>query len=569
MNGEKKNPPEERDRDRSEIIDAPAESGEKPWAPVRITRKEDAGEDGSENRNPSRRVKDSAEDRKPAKEKKPAKDNEPAKDADYLSEPFSPPAKPKTPSRPQPKKATGTSGKPSGAALAEATKSARKPSTEGKPASAAPPRTRREKTGLGKGLDELLRPKPAGATREKKKLPVLQVYARRLCVEIGARPAGSRGEQQAADFIERVMSEGGAPAMVESFRTEKSALPFQLVTALLPVGAAVFFLASPPVAFILIVLGFLGYQLRAYHVNMFRIIQEKKDSSNVISQVEPREPPDKGAPQIVLLSHYDSPAVSSSRIPYAEKIESFWASWGGMVLGLMFLLYTVGMGLYVLKAEHGAQQWIWAISLPFVLPSLALLLLVTEVWWRGEKSMGANDNASGTAVLLALQRHYRKTPPRHAEIWFAATGGGAANSAGVSNLIRQHGSELSKAYFINIEEVGRRQLLCLRREGALFPFHANRKLLSKAKGIAFRDTQFGVSFAGRSMTRHEGLKLLTKRRRALTVTSCPKRKTARSAKPRPDDYDGLDLQALRKTYEFVKALVEDIDENADGPRISA
>jgi len=417
-------------------------------------------------------------------------------------------------------------------------------------------------------LPERPRPKPAGSAREKKKLPALQVYARRLCMEIGARPAGSNGERQAADFIEKVMSAGGAEVTVEPFRTEKSAMPLQLVAGLLPLAAVAFFPASAPIAFLLIGLGFLASQLQAYRINALRIFQEKKESANVVSRIEPSEPPDKGAPQVVLLSHYDSPIVSLSTVPYAQELERISSSLGMASLGLLFMLYTVGLAVYVLKAQHGFQDWIWAISLPLVLPSLIAVFLLAERWWWGEPSPGANDNASGTAVLLALQRHYWKTPPLHAEFWFVATGGGAAGSAGVSHLLKEHGRELNRAYFINIEEVGRRKLLCLKREGALLPFLANRRLLDKVKVIAFDQTQYGVEFAGSRVERHEGLKLLSKRKRVLTVTSCPKGRKSRSSRARADDYDRLDIQTLRKAYEFVRVLTESIDKSPKGPRIS-
>ncbi len=437
-----------------------------------------------------------------------------------------------------------------------------------RPAPAGPPCTRTERAREAKGKRDLGPPKPAGTTkeREKKKLPTLQVYARRLCLEIGARPAGSSAEHQAADFIERVMSAKGAPVTLDTFRTEASDLPLQLTASVLPLAGVAIFLLSPALAFVLVTIGFLAYQLFAYRVNLMRLFQGKHESANIVSRIEPSVP-SEGAPKVVLVSHYDSPLVNHSRLPYADKLERFSRGWSMLALALLFMIYLVGLALFVLKAEHGAQHWIWIISLFLMLPSLAMALLLTDRWWRGEPSPGANDNASGTAVLLALQRHYWKTPPRHVELWFAATGAGAAGSAGIKNLLRQYRGDLGKAYFINIEEVGRRQLLCLKREGAFIPFSASRKLLNKAKGIAFHQTQLAMDFAGRGMTRHQGVQLLAKRRRALTVTSCPKRRTARSARPRPDDYDSLDISTLRKAYEFVQALLESMDHSTRGDHI--
>ncbi len=522
------------------MFEPAAAAGEKPWAPVRMTKP--YGEGKQETKLPTEK----------------------------------PPARPrKSPDAPRKSPDKGAStmeqvDSDGGKTAVERKTSEKAPESPARPKMAppaGPPLTRTARAKLTKGKADSPLPQPAGTTREKKRLPTLQVYARRLCAEIGPRPAGSSAERQAADFIERAMSAKGAEVIVEPFRTEQSALPFQLVAGLFPPFAVIMFLMSPAVAFALITLGFLSLQLQTYRVNLLRLFQEKGESANIVSRIAPSEPLDRGTMKVVLVAHYDSPITNQSRLPYAEKVERFFASWNMAALGLLFMLYTVGLALAVLKAQHGAQHWIWAVSLPLVLPSLAALLLFADRWWRGDPSAGANDNASGTAVLLGLQRHYWKTPPRHVELWFAATGGGAASSRGITQLLREHRRELGKAYFINIEEVGRRQLLCLKREGAFLPFAANRKMLKKAQGIAFNETQFGLKFAGRRVKRHEGIKLLTKGKRAITVTSCPKRKTSRSARVRPDEYDGLDVQTLRRAYDFVQTLLDNIDNSVRGARL--
>lgn len=551
LDTEKDRPASRAERESRDPAERPDAAAEKPWAPVRVNKPYGDGKEKREPKEPMFEAEKSREAKPPTAEK--------AKVAAEESPEAQPPSSDDSPIKAKARTTAAPTKK--AAPVAETRPTAR-------PAPGGPPRTRTERAREAKGKRDLGPPKPAGTTKEKekKKLPTLQVYARRLCLEIGARPAGSTAEHQAADFIERVMSAKGAPVTVDVFRTEASAIPLQLLAGVMPLAGVVVFLLSPALAFVLVTLGFLAYQLHAYRVNVLRVFQGKHESANIVSRIEPSEQ-SAGATKVVLLSHYDSPLMNQSRLPYADKLERFSRGWSMATLGLLFVLYLIGLALYVLKAEHGAQHWIWIISLFLILPSLAMVLLLTDRWWRGDPSPGANDNASGTAVLLALQRHYWRTPPRHVEFWFAATGAGAAGSAGIKNLLREHRDELGKAYFINIEEVGRRQLLCLKREGAFVPFSASRKLLGKAKGIAFHQTQLEMEFAGRGMARHQGVRLMAKRRRALTVTSCPKRRTARSSRPRADDYDGLDIQTLRKAYEFVQALLENLDHSTRGDRI--
>jgi Zn-dependent M28 family amino/carboxypeptidase len=72
----------------------------------------------------------------------------------------------------------------------------------------------------------------------------------------------------------------------------------------------------------------------------------------------------------------------------------------------------------------------------------------------GRYSPGANDNASGVGTLLALAERLRSQPLQNTEIWLAFTGCEESGCDGMLALIKEHGTMLTEALFIDFEMVG-------------------------------------------------------------------------------------------------------------------
>jgi hypothetical protein len=398
--------------------------------------------------------------------------------------------------------------------------------------------------------------------KEKKRLPLLQSYARKISHDIGPRPPASRAEARAAEFIEATMASRGVPVEVESFRAGRGPFLAPLLCALLPLAAVVLFPLSPIWGFLLATAGYVYYQAQAYGADPLGALLRRGESANVISRAEPKDPPAKGAVKLVLLSHYDSPTQPQSRF-----LAGLFGTRSGSRLmlasvGIIFMLYLLGVGAYVLKAQSGLLSWVWSLSLLPALPSLLLGTYALDGMLRGKPSAGADDNASGVAVLLALQRRFTRRPPQNLEVWFVATGSGTAGAAGLKNLLHEHGSELRKAYFVNIDRVGGKATRCWQKEGLLLSFRANRRLLAHARRLADRHTQYGVELARSPEWPGECLRLLSSGRRAMTISSL-----SQDGRAGDDAYEGLDAQVLRRVYDFMVALMQELDEACRGSRL--
>jgi len=85
--------------------------------------------------------------------------------------------------------------------------------------------------------------------------------------------------------------------------------------------------------------------------------------------------------------------------------------------------------------REAALQNVWAVS-PGDLPGTVMLVANRDV--PPEATQGANDNASGVALLLELARVFTATAHRHT-LLFLCTSGDAAGAVGSREFLRQHG----------------------------------------------------------------------------------------------------------------------------------
>ena len=86
---------------------------------------------------------------------------------------------------------------------------------------------------------------------------------------------------------------------------------------------------------------------------------------------------------------------------------------------------------------------------------------------RGELSPGANDDASGVGVLLALANALTREPLGDLEVWFLSTGSEEGILGGMQAFMERHGGELRgrRPLVLNLEVVGSGHLIYFEGDG--------------------------------------------------------------------------------------------------------
>jgi len=370
------------------------------------------------------------------------------------------------------------------------------------------------------------------------------LFLRQLAVEIGPRPAGQRGEKTAHDYITNLLTAWG-------FEVQRAEVPFA------PPGWQPYLLMGPFIAAgtllynripaLVLVLPFIIAFLPDWSRRVIRHRKTSLSSENIFTvPLGPAE-----APLLLLSAHVDSaPAVPYSHpvllrfrarmMDIVERSAFFLAAaalltWIGLPFPalLEILIHVAGLSLAIL---------------------LTLLTFADQFTGKSSFSPGANDNASGVAVLLALAQANANRRFTHMRLGFLFTG---AEETGL------HGARAAAASLdhdpntsiITLDMVGAGD--CLRfstQDGIIKPLHASAELNDliqrcdpSAKGLwySIKSGDFAPFLAaGFAAT-------------GLQITGSSQAELAYHT--RNDTLENIELSALQKICALLKCIIDSMD----------
>ena len=275
-----------------------------------------------------------------------------------------------------------------------------------------------------------------------------------LAGEIGFRVATTEGEHRAANYVEQEMHSYG----LQEIRQEPFPCATESMSSIFPYLYTA--LSSSLIAPLVPLLGFTGLlaapatMMSEFRTNKGPVtwLTRKGTSHNVIGILPARS---EVKSRIVLLTHYDSVRVRGFMKPNEGK------SPRRLLMPLLGLSYVAALGSSALgfvarrrknKSLARTTQTISSAA-GAAMVTLATPFLMGQMI-RGIDGEGANDNASGVAVLLSLAEQMAQTPLEHTEVWFVATGGEEIGLVGARALADKHGKALKDAYFFAVDTVG-------------------------------------------------------------------------------------------------------------------
>ncbi len=380
--------------------------------------------------------------------------------------------------------------------------------------------------------------------------------ARFLSREIGGRAPGSPGERSASRYVEREFKGMGLDPELQRFRTPvTTAWSELLVHFILIIGVIIFSLFSI-LAYVLIFFGFVFFLLEEFGRSPFAWLQSFAKSENVVTRVSARE---KASRKLVIVAHVDSPRSALYYQPELARFYRIFTIIDFICMAFLFMLFTFSFGGFILKMEASALNLFWKIGLiPLVVPLVALIALAQKAF-AGKPIPGANDNASGVAVLLELARTYSRRHPQNLELWLVATGAADAGGMGIKRLLSKNRRQLRGSYYIVLDKVGSGLPVCFKKEGVIFPFRANRKLTSVVKEVFKVHPHYANGFKKNRLYRSESVQLLSRGKKAITIGTCEKRGCPPNWRWRKDDLDNIDPRSMRLTLDLVRSMVDALD----------
>ncbi len=289
-----------------------------------------------------------------------------------------------------------------------------------------------------------------------------------------------------------------------------------------------------------------------------RRLTPERASQNVIAQgpEHPAEEPAGDRTDLVITANYDAGRTAlvyrnALRRPAARlrgiagPLALGWVAW-------LSLIIAWSLAVAVIRAiQHHPPSALGAIQLP---PTVLLVLAVALLLEAAAAAYGpaANDNASGTAVAIALVDALKAGAPRNLSIELVLQGAGEGQEIGLRRYLRTHGANRAGTIVLGIAPCGAGHVTHWLSDGRLIPLRYSRTLRQLSAGL-----DGGSGHRGRGAT-----PALPARARGLPALALgcldPEGLPPRSHQA-ADVTEAIDEAALGRALQAALVLVDEID----------
>jgi hypothetical protein len=388
-------------------------------------------------------------------------------------------------------------------------------------------------------------------------MPVID-YIRYLSVHIGPRGSTTAKETEAAQYAAKTLQAAGLAPTTEPFVSARSAWhPYALFCALVLVSELLFWFVGgwgAAAALVVTVVALASALLElAFRPNPLRWLLPTGLSQNTWVHLAPT---DEVRERVVLLGHLDShrtPLVFSSD----RWLKVFDLLVPGALLCSVILALIFGMGTFEWTQ---ALRWI---SVPFALVLVAVLGVTVQADLT-PYTAGANDNASGAAVVLDLAVRLKAEPLAHTAVWAVLSGCEEVGCYGAAAFARGHKWELQRPAWIAVDSVGGSGAgpAYLTQETFLLTSRSDPELLELAERVAMRHPeldgyahQFKGAYTEGAIGAKHGFRILT--------LVGHRRDGVLPEWHRPSDvFENVDPGTVERTELFLWELLRELDREA-------
>lgn len=376
----------------------------------------------------------------------------------------------------------------------------------------------------------------------------LMNHIRALSVEIGARPATSIAEKQAAAYVEgelkRLHIETERQTFQTNARLSQKAVPgFLLVVISLLVGLRRGRFWQILGGLVAVIGGLNLPSIWRLRPMFWEYGMPRRESHNIIGRLTPTGTRHR---KIVLMAHLDTSYHRLSANPALVGLFPLIAD-GTIAASIVTGVLSIA-GMFRPIRALGALGMAAGTG----------LIVADEL---GGGISGANDDASGVAVALGIAKALRDEPLQETEVWFAFTGSEQSGVGGAQALLEKFGGSLSDALFINIKMVGSGEVCWATRQGlGVFGGYQPRYgLVPIAERAAAARPELGVM--GKPMLLIDDLSAIADWGFSGITISGYDRQTGMSPNlhQNSDQIEAIDPQTLERAAQFVMEMIRQLD----------
>jgi hypothetical protein len=384
-------------------------------------------------------------------------------------------------------------------------------------------------------------------------------HVRCLAVEIGPRGSTTEGERRGSQYCQSTLNQAGLSAQMEAFTSARSIyLPHLLAAVMMLVAFVVYPLAgrvSAGIATVLVLVSLSSELLElSFRDNLFRRLVPKAPSQNVVATVQPAG---EHCRDLVLVGHVDS-----NRTPLVFKTPR-WVSVYQTFTTVAFVLFLAQALLYILGSIT-QWAWIWPASIPSAVGALLLAAMCLQAD-RTPFSAGANDNATGAGLVLAMAGQLQAEPLQHTRVWLVCTGCEEVQHYGAIDFFRRHRADLINPVAVVFESLGCAGPAWLTQEGIVVPFHADKDLVALAEQLSADHPEWGAYPTRIKGGNTEMADALRAGIPAITFMGMGPRGELPYWHQVGDTFDKMDPEVMERAYAFIWAFTQALDAGAGQP----
>ncbi len=385
----------------------------------------------------------------------------------------------------------------------------------------------------------------------------IQTHIEKIVKDIGPRESTSQEEKQAAEYIAGYLkSLDGVEVITQPFKSVWTwSWPNVVTISFVLIGVGLYVIA-PIISIALIGLAIFFFYTENDNRPTISRIMPKQSSQNVIGKIKSRE---KRIRTVVLLAHMDT-----SRADYAHN-PSRVAGFRKLVI-INFALYLIIFMVLLVGFLPGTLydypliNTVWYISLLLAIPVVYTFVLAVTRQSLSDIVDGANDNASGVAVVLELMNEFSKNQLKNTEVISVLTGCEESGCGGILEFLGEYGQQYREAYFLNFDNIGAGTPIFAPKEGIFFRHHANKEILQLARlvqkenpNLKIKEQQFRHGYTDGTAAMVRGYKVLSFL--ALNEEGVPPHWHWKT-----DTIENLEEETMVTVKDFGLKLIQKIDE---------
>ena len=387
-------------------------------------------------------------------------------------------------------------------------------------------------------------------------MPNIQNHINKIAGDIGPRESTSKEEKEAAEYItEYLKSLNNTEVSVQQFKSVWTwTWPNVLTISLVLIGIGLYTLL-PSISVIIIGLAIFFFYTENDNRPTISRIFPKKSSQNVIGKIKSLE---EGLRTIVLIAHMDSSRADSAHHP--SKVKNFRT----LVL-VNFLLYCIVFllllfGLLINVQNINFQDLAWYLSLLLAIPIVYTLVLALTRQFLYNLVPGANDNASGVAVVLELMNLFSKNPLQNTEIISVLTGCEESGCGGILTFLKHYGEQYKDAFYLNFDNVGAGTPIFTPKEGIFLSHRANKTLLNLTREVQQENPNLNIKEREFRSGYTDGTVAMVQGYKALTFLALNEDGVPPHWHWETDTVENIELDVIENVKDFGLELIKKIDE---------